>query len=428
LPPDFGYDDLMPSLSERHRNNIRAGVFVTVALIVSMGVIVALTDAIGRLSRRTHEFRVSFDVESGVANLKEGSDVRVGGMQMGRVLEVTPEYPDPSSDQPLRRIMVRFNIDRAVALRESAKVFVSAPLIGSDAWIDIPDVGNGAVLAEGTLIIGSSGAGFLTSLVGAANADKADDLFDLLPEIKADYKASIRPTFENLKVISEDTKGFVTDLRTVRWPQWADQVDEIMAWALAMTVELDSAVADGQVILSEGRGIVEDNRPDIRQSIANVREISDIAKSETIVKINQLLDTGQDSMNEARTALENLRVDYEGWATNIGEALARFNLTSQQLKLASIEMRRSPWKLLYRPSADELEHELLYDAARAFAVAAADLRASSESVNRILTNHGDRVTENQELYRRLESKLLNSMANYEKAQQDILDVLANDGK
>jgi hypothetical protein len=133
-------------------------------------------------------------------------------------------------------------------------------------------------------------------------------------------------------------------------------------------------------------------------------------------------------MNEARTALENLRVDYEGWATNIGEALARFNLTSQQLKLASIEMRRSPWKLLYRPSADELEHELLYDAARAFAVAAADLRASSESVNRILTNHGDRVTENQELYRRLESKLLNSMANYEKAQQDILDVLANDGK
>ena len=418
----------MPSLSERHRNNIRAGVFVTIALIVSMGVVIALTDALGRLSRRTHEYRVSFDVLSGVANLKSGSDVRVGGMKMGRVLEVKPEYPDPASDEPLRQIIVRFNIDRAVALHENAKVFVNAPLIGSDAWIDIPDVGAGGALQEGALIAGASGAGFLTSLVGPANADKLDELFEMFPELRADYSANVKPTLENIKVITDDTRGFVTDLRVVRWPKWAEQVDQIMTWAISIREEIGLAVDDGQAILSEGRGILEDNRADVRQSIANIREISDIAKSQTIVKVNQLLDTGQQGMDEAKSALETLNADYAGWASHVNDALARFNLTAQQLKLASVELRRSPWKLLYRPSADELEHELLYDAARAFAVAAADLRASSEAVNRILAQHGDRVAANEDLYKRLESRLLNSLTNYEKAQQDLLDVLVSEHK
>lgn len=418
----------MSSLSERHRNNIRAGVFVTVALIVCMGVVVALTDTLGRLSRRTHEYRVSFDVMSGVANLKSGSDVRVGGMQMGRVLEVSPAFPDPASDEPLREIIVRFNIDRAVGLRENAKVFVNAPLIGSDAWIDIPDVGAGTLLPEGTLIAGTSGAGLLTSLVGPANADKVDDLFAMFPDIRADYTASVKPTLENMKAITDDTRGFVTDLRTVRWPKWADQVDQIMTWALTIREDIGVAVGDGRAILAESRGVVEENRDDIRQSIANVREISDIAKTQTMVKVNQLLDSGQQGMDEAKGVLETLNADYAGWASNIDDALARFNLTAQQLKLASVELRRSPWKLLYRPSADELEHELLYDAARAFAVAAADLRASSEAVNRILSQHGDRIAANEDLYRRLESKLLNSMTNYEQAQQDLLDVLVGDRK
>ena len=43
----------MASLSERERNNIRAGVFVTIALLLSMGVVIVLTDAVSALSRAT---------------------------------------------------------------------------------------------------------------------------------------------------------------------------------------------------------------------------------------------------------------------------------------------------------------------------------------------------------------------------------------
>src|SRR5690606_26422797 len=136
-----------------------------------------------------------------------------------------------------------------------------------------------------------------------------------------------------------------------------------------------------------------------------------------------LLNTGQEGLDQAVAAMTELRTDYAGWSTNIGEALANANMASQQLKLTMIETRRSPWKVLYRPSADELEHELLYEAARSFAVAAADLKAASEAIRRVLDTHGERLAENHDAYQRVERNLLNSLANYEKAQQQLMDVI-----
>ena len=84
-------------------------------------------------------------------------------------------------------------------------------------------------------------------------------------------------------------------------------------------------------------------------------------------------------------------------------------------------MRRNPWKLLYRPAADELENELLYEAARSFALAATDLRATSESVERILRNHGDRLGESEGVLERINGELQRSLENYTKAQQDLME-------
>ena len=60
-----------------------------------------------------------------------------------------------------------------------------------------------------------------------------------------------------------------------------------------------------------------------------------------------------------------------------------FITTAQMVEVdrAMIEIRRSPWKVLYRPTEKELENELLYEATRSFAVAAADMKAASVSVN-----------------------------------------------
>jgi ABC-type transporter Mla subunit MlaD len=423
----------MPSPSERRRNNIRAGVFVTVTLVLGLIVLIMLTDAIHAMSRRTETYIVTFDVSSGVNNLKPGSEVRVGGVVMGKVKSIKPKLQE---GEAFRQIAVQFNVDHRIKLYRDAQILVSAPLIGSDAWLEIPNVGHPVAGAPpGNELAGTPSLGFLTSLLGSENADKASQIVDnavafseVLPDVRKLYEDRLAPMVENLNATTADIRAVVGEIRQTQWPAWAHAVNAVMTWATSATAKLDAAIAEGQGVLSDSRAMLAENRQPIRQTLANVETATNSINTETIAKVHKLLDAGQEGLDQAVRALENMRVDYASWATNIGEALANANLAAQQLKLTTIETRRSPWKLLYRPSPDELEHELLYEAARSFALAAADLKAAADSVQRVLREHGDEVSNNEDAYRRLQKTLLNSLENYEKAQQQLLDVLVSDSK
>jgi hypothetical protein len=196
-----------------------------------------------------------------------------------------------------------------------------------------------------------------------------------------------------------------------------------MQWAGDATAKIDGALDEGKGLFTDTRELVAENREPIKTTIANARDISERVKTETIDKVHNLLDSGQVGLDSAVATLKNIQVDYGGWATDLGDTLANATLASQQLKLATIEVRRSPWKLLYRPSADEVEHELLYDATRAFALAASDLKASAASMQRVLeANTADTLT-NADAFKRLQQSLLDSLNRYEAAQQRMLDVL-----
>ena len=81
----------MPSVAERTRNNVRAGVFVSITIILALAIIVSLTGVWQWLFLRTQDWVVTFDVASGVKSLQSGSDVRVGGVPMGEVTGIEPQ-------------------------------------------------------------------------------------------------------------------------------------------------------------------------------------------------------------------------------------------------------------------------------------------------------------------------------------------------
>ncbi len=60
----------MPSPHERSRNNILAGIFVTVSLVLAVAVVIVLSDAWQTFLQRTNQYMVTFDFASGVKNLK----------------------------------------------------------------------------------------------------------------------------------------------------------------------------------------------------------------------------------------------------------------------------------------------------------------------------------------------------------------------
>ncbi len=72
------------------------------------------------------------------------------------------------------------------------------------------------------------------------------------------------------------------------------------------------------------------------------------------------------------------------WRRKAGRMVANLQITAGQLKLAAVEIRRSPWRLLHRPDDQEYETDNLYDAARSFALAAGALEASAASLQSVL--------------------------------------------
>lgn len=422
----------MPSLSERERNNIRAGVFVSISLIACMAVIIALTNVAEAIFHSTTNYVVTFPVSSGVGNLKSGSEVRIGGVRKGKVADVIAPF---DKDGGFRTIGVEFKLDQEITLYENAIIVVGLPIIGNDAWLDIPNVGDAsAALPPGNSIKGTPSVGLITTLVGSENAGKVDEIVSHVTNfskfvggIEQEYHDRYVPIIDNVGLTVTDVKHVVADLRERHWTNWTDAVSKVLAWAAEATATIDTALASATGMFDDARGVIGENRENINKTIASVESASNRINTETIDQFHALLNSGQKAMDAATPVLQSLRDDYPIWSADVSHAMANANLASQQLKLMMIEARRAPWKLLYRPTTQEVEHELLYDSVRSFALAAGELRATSEAVKRILADHPERVGSDESIYHRLEKLVTDDLEAYQKAQQQMMDVLLKEG-
>ena len=427
----------MPSPLERRRNNVRTGIFVSVSLIAAVVIIVVLSGVWRSLMLATRDYTVEYPVDAGVSNLKPGADVRIGGMAMGQVSAVRAVL---RADVPFETIAVDFTLDERVQMYSNARVFVTAPLIGSDAWLDITSVGHPTdeagepipgvqLLEEGGRVEGAVAAGMLSSLVGADNADRTGEIIEnvktfsgFLAEVPVKYEQRIVPILENTDATMATASEVVTEFRK-DYEDWRLTVNDVMDNVNIAAENLDVLMADAQEMIEKNRGSVDTFVENMRGFSEDAKAVSARVEGETIDKVHQLLDRGNEGIDTFASVMEELQVEIDAELPNVRETLANARLASQQLKLTMIEVRRSPWKVLYRPSPSELEHELLYEAARSFAVAASDLKASSDAMHRVLARHGDQLLEDREAFEQLKDNLLESFRKYDLAQQALFGVL-----
>jgi ABC-type transporter Mla subunit MlaD len=130
--------------------------------------------------------------------------------------------------------------------------------------------------------------------------------------------------------------------------------------------------------------ILGDSTPDFRGTVANLHAITDNVKEKLpgmlqhfdtiVVNATTALDNASGTLADLKTSVANAKditatarsviVDNHGKLDGI---IASLKGTSDNLKSASAEIRRSPWRLLYQPGPGELANLQLYDAARQFA-------------------------------------------------------------
>ena len=347
----------------KDRNALKAGTFIVVSCVLAFAVVIAIND-FGRLSEASKVRAARFKLADNLGGLRVGDDLRIGGYKVGSVKSIEPSGLDGKQDQA---ILVTFTLPEKYVLREGAQVAVETSLTGA-SLLNITNLGTGKLIPDGTPVAGipDPKSAFLANLGDAKVAEAVAELKETI----AQARAKIDPAFEKFSTV-------------------ADRAGETMANAR-------DATAHAKDLLGEGKG-------DLKGTFANLNAASGTMKEklpETFEKANALLTKIQGSVDKVQATLDDVKVTVAntkdasaaaksviaGNRSKLESMIASLKTTGDNLKAASSEIRRSPWRLLYKPGKGEMANLNLYDSARQFAEGANDMNDAATALRDALAS------------------------------------------
>jgi ABC-type transporter Mla subunit MlaD len=350
-------------MAQTERSQLKAGLFIIFSIALIFCIIVGIK-GISVVFSPVDERRVHFSLSDNIGGLRIGDDVRIGGFKVGVVRKIDLKGLEDGG-QP--RLVVDFSIPQKYPLHENAHLSIETTVTGTSV-LNIDNVGSGTLLADNNELTGNPSAlsAFLAS-AGSSGPDLRDIIHtvktttvpkvnttltsftgaaDQIDSLLGDSKSDFRGTVANLNKITSDVKA--------KFPEIMQHFDTIVVKA---TAAIDNA-----------HGTLED----IKVAAANTKDLTNTARN--IVDGN-------------RSKIDGFIVSLKTGGDNFKEAIA--------------EVRRSPWRLLYRPGPGELDNLELYDAARQFAEGANGVNDAALALHDALQNPNVDKAEVQKLMDKL---------------------------
>jgi methyl-accepting chemotaxis protein len=391
----------------------------------------------------TEEYVVRFGIAEGTSGLKAGAEVRLAGQAVGRVSKVGFFQPWGKGTAP-EAVDIRVKVRKDIVLFEDAWAFLERPLLGNLSAINIASVGTGkdvrqpqggdARLGPGEVLQGMVAPPAFLAQAGYGPEQvrqfqlmiaQASEAVERINRITTKVEDQIDPSLAGLRGAVEDIQSVTSDVRG-RSDEWIQRLDTVLLETEKAAARLDpiatqvsNAVGNADAMVSEMREAIEANRPALDRIVASIDEAAGRVNRESVTLFNDTLATARQGAEEFGTAGRSFNLLLREQLPNIRRILANLRLAADQIKLTGVEVRRSPWRLLYQPKTKELESELFYDAARTYAEAVSDLRAASESLESAAASPAEMV--DQEEAQRLNGALQESFERYRAAEQRLLD-------
>ena len=325
-----------------YSNSVRAGAFLITSALVGLVVILILSKS--ALFTRKSDYQVRFTMDEGVAGLDAGAEVRVSGLKVGRVVRIEQRFE-------AEEILVDIQINADITLFKDAQVVRSQPLLGNYSWLNFSNLGSKAKgkLEPGEMIDAKTSGGLLATIVGPQNAGRTTEMFTNMVAFTASLDDFARVQYPKSVVpMLDDAATAVAELRK-DYEGWRGDITSSLKDASLSMKKLDTSMDDAVVTVKEARAAME-----------HFREVN-------IKQIDALLTDAQAGTERFANAMESLDIELTARIPDLRAMMWDLRQSATQVKLATMEVRRSPWKLLYRPSGDELARENLYESARAFA-------------------------------------------------------------
>jgi len=314
------------------KEEIKAGLIVLSALMI-FGAMVVFIGGAG-FWKKLDVYHIRF---SGVGGLEKGAAVRLGGLRVGQVLDIALAPDDVS------RLDVTIGVEPETPITCEAVASVRTLGLVGDYYVLLSQrSGADRPLPPGVIIPSQEMMEIADLLVQAA-------------ELSQTINGSIERTVTALnQLLSEENIGYVrTSLQAFsRLTSEGERSLSTIALDVGTVLKrLDTMVANLD-------GLVGENRSHIRGTILAIKQTAD--ELELLSRtVNQMLVENQDdlssliaSVHEDSLKAGQLMDHLDGRVTVTGEYLEETmaNLTeiSENLKLLSSQLRRQPWRLVYR--------------------------------------------------------------------------------
>lgn len=423
------------------RNNLLAGVFVIASIVLAVYMIIKLGGGLEGWGRQPYV--VNFDVAEGVEGLSTGGAVTVGGLESGSISAVEFVIGDAGVISGMR---VEIEVDPEIEFREGTIAFLKRPLLGGSGTLNFSSLGDGPVIQPGGEIDGAISAPSFLAEAGYGDEQKAQ-LQNILKRF-SEFGDKSGGLADDARLLISDARGAVTDVRQgglrdfnemladarARWDaDWSSRVDRILQRAEDFTNSVndvagnfDERVNDARDLLADAKSALDHNRGRFDRIMTNADEFMQNVNGEWSELLEEGLTRGRDAIKNAEETVARVRGTVTTETPGVRRAIASFRLTADNLRDTTSEIRRSPWRLLYRPNNRELEYELLYDSARSFAQSVSDLTAATASLEAIADTEGSQL--NPEDVTEAIETLTRSLQKHADAEQRFLEQLLDQGE
>jgi phospholipid/cholesterol/gamma-HCH transport system substrate-binding protein len=288
-------------MMEARREQAMVGLFVLVAAAILIFVVFALS---GAWSKRGTTYHTYFAFAGGIV---PGTVVRYsGGPKIGRVESMKIDPADPE------RIEVTFSVKPDVPIKTDSQVKVMSMTPLSDNDVEIfPGTPQAGIAPPGSVLPSEPYVDF-NSLAERINqlAPRAEALLDTLNERAVDLKGTVDRFNDVLSV--ENRANFAATIANARGMLEEDRpalkstlqhVNNATNQLQPLLDNVQKTVTQANQSLNHIDEMVGENRPDVRQSVQELRK--SLAQVNTLTgQLNQTLDVNADNID---ALLENLR-------------------------------------------------------------------------------------------------------------------------
>jgi ABC-type transporter Mla subunit MlaD len=324
-------------------NAFLAGVFILVAAGLVIVILISIEGS-ARFFEPVHTLCARFQLTDDIGGLSVGDDVRIGGAKVGSVRSI--DFDNSGTGDPT--IMVRFTMPRHFVVHSDAKVSIQSGITGSSV-LNFQSLGTKDELPEGVALAGAPSS--LQSLFAS--------LGELGPQVVGTLKDVRGGTIPKLNRVLDHANVISSSLAEVLGPGKGE-------------TELKETIDDVHAIADSARGRVPELLARLDDAAAKLKTVLD-QTSGTLVDLKQVAANARVFSASARSILTDNR-------SRIDRIILSLKETGENLKGASAEIRRSPWRLLYHPAPNEMGNLNLYDAAREFADGASALQDSATAL------------------------------------------------